>query len=65
LDCDEAPVTHLRHKLLKRLADLEALLAIVQNQALFEEDGIADYPSLAELETLEEDSRKIPPPQLH
>jgi hypothetical protein len=65
LDCDEAAATHLRHRLLKRLADLEALLAIIQNQALFEEDGPADYQSFAELETLEEDSRKIPPHQLH
>jgi hypothetical protein len=64
LDCDAAAVVHLRHRFLTRLADLEAELAIIQNQALLEAAGTARDPSFGELETLEEDSANVPPHKL-
>jgi hypothetical protein len=62
-DCDKAAVAYLRHTFLTRLADLEAELAITQNQAL-SNAGTDRHPSFAELETLEEDSANIPPREL-
>jgi hypothetical protein len=58
-DCDQTAVASMRHMYLKALAQLEATLAILQNQALFGPTGIAHHPSSDELETLEEDNDRL------